>query len=142
MLGHHRRTSETPFKWRFACGPMMARLQWQMDPLSLHQLKKYIVKVGSPLTKHSGSVHVVLCCNSRYTFSFGKVHVDKVTLGDTIAQDKHCHKPQLILTYLVSMTVDYYPSYNSMKTRPSITPPTIRPLSLHIISNNFIELPH
>ena len=25
MLGHHRPTSETPFKWRFAGGPMMAR---------------------------------------------------------------------------------------------------------------------
>ena len=26
MLGHHRATSETPFKWRFAGGPMMAHL--------------------------------------------------------------------------------------------------------------------
>ena len=26
MLGHHRHASETPFKWRFAGGPMMARL--------------------------------------------------------------------------------------------------------------------
>ena len=25
MLGHHRRASETPFKWRFAGGPFMAR---------------------------------------------------------------------------------------------------------------------
>ena len=25
MLGHHRHASETPFKWRFAGGPMMAR---------------------------------------------------------------------------------------------------------------------
>ena len=24
MLGHHRSTSETPFKWRFDSGPMMA----------------------------------------------------------------------------------------------------------------------
>ena len=24
MLGHYRPTSETPFKWRFAGGPMMA----------------------------------------------------------------------------------------------------------------------
>ena len=23
MLDHHRPTSETPFKWRFACRPMM-----------------------------------------------------------------------------------------------------------------------
>ena len=26
MLGHHRPASETPFKWRFAGGPIMARL--------------------------------------------------------------------------------------------------------------------
>ena len=26
MFGQHRHASETPFKWRFACGPMMARL--------------------------------------------------------------------------------------------------------------------
>ena len=26
ILGHHRYASETPFKWRFAGGPMMARL--------------------------------------------------------------------------------------------------------------------
>ena len=26
MLGHHQHASEMPFKWRFAGGPMMARL--------------------------------------------------------------------------------------------------------------------
>ena len=26
MLGHHKHASETPFKWRFAGRPMMARL--------------------------------------------------------------------------------------------------------------------
>ena len=26
MLGHYQHTSETPFKWRFAGGPIMARL--------------------------------------------------------------------------------------------------------------------
>ena len=26
MLGHHRPTSEAPFKWHFAGGPMMAHL--------------------------------------------------------------------------------------------------------------------
>ena len=25
MLGHHRPASETPFKWRFAGGPLMSR---------------------------------------------------------------------------------------------------------------------
>ena len=33
MLGHHRHVSKTPFKWRFAGGPMMARFQFYLDPL-------------------------------------------------------------------------------------------------------------
>ena len=38
---HHRHASETPFKWRFAGGPMMARLKWYLDPAYPHQnLKK------------------------------------------------------------------------------------------------------
>ena len=58
MLGHHRHASETPFKWSFAGGPMMARLQWYMDPRSSHKLKKNnLVKVVPPLTKLSGSAH-------------------------------------------------------------------------------------
>ena len=40
MLGHHWPASETPFKWRFAGGPLMARLQWYLDPSSPHQTKK------------------------------------------------------------------------------------------------------
>ena len=41
MLGHHRHASETPFKWRFAGGPMMARfIYWYLDPLCPHQLKR------------------------------------------------------------------------------------------------------
>ena len=40
MLGHHRHASKTPFKWRLTGGPMMARLQWYLDPSSPHQLKK------------------------------------------------------------------------------------------------------
>ena len=28
MLGHHRPASETPFRWRFAGGPMKAHFQW------------------------------------------------------------------------------------------------------------------
>ena len=39
MLGHHRHANEKPFKWRFAGGPMMVRLQWYLDPPS-SQLKK------------------------------------------------------------------------------------------------------
>ena len=40
MLGHHRHASETPFKWRFAGVPMMARLKWHLDPLTSQQKKK------------------------------------------------------------------------------------------------------
>ena len=29
--GHHRPASETPFKWRFAGGPMMARFKYYLD---------------------------------------------------------------------------------------------------------------
>ena len=32
--------SETPFKWRFAGGSMLARLWWYLDRLSPHQLRK------------------------------------------------------------------------------------------------------
>ena len=56
-LDHHRHASETPFKWRFAGGPMMARLLWYIDPISPDQLKKNVVKVGPPLTTLSGSAH-------------------------------------------------------------------------------------
>ena len=68
MLGHHRHASETPFKWRFAGGPMFAQLLWYWDPLYPTQLKKNVVKVGPPLTKLSGSVHanfyLLLCIGS------------------------------------------------------------------------------
>ena len=58
MLGNHRHVSETPFKWHFADGPMLASLWWYLNPLSSHQLKKkHIVKAGPPLTKLSGSAH-------------------------------------------------------------------------------------
>ena len=40
MLGHHRPASETPFKWRFAGGSIMARFYWYLDPLYPHQPKK------------------------------------------------------------------------------------------------------
>ena len=42
MLGFHRPASETPFKWRFAGGKLMAHLERYSDPLSPHQLKIYI----------------------------------------------------------------------------------------------------
>ena len=39
MLGHHRPApiSETPFKWRFAGGPMIARFKFYWDSLSPHK---------------------------------------------------------------------------------------------------------
>ena len=62
ILGHFRHASETPFKWRFAGGPMMAHLSLFLDHSSPYQLKKQQknVKVGPPLTKLSGSAHVVI----------------------------------------------------------------------------------
>ena len=59
MFGHHRLASETPFKWRFAGGAMMARYWRYLDPLAPHQLKKLVVRVGPPLTKLSRSAHVI-----------------------------------------------------------------------------------
>ena len=60
-LGHHRHPSETPFKWRFAGGPMMARFCdiWILSPLKKRKRKKRCqsCRVGSPLTKLSGSAH-------------------------------------------------------------------------------------
>ena len=74
MLGHHPRAG-------FACGPMLACLQWYLDPPSPHQLKEYRVKVGLPLTKLSGSTHTyvavllyffcflsVLCVSAVFSF--------------------------------------------------------------------------
>ena len=56
MLGHHQHTSEMPFKWRFAGGPMVFAYSgiWIFPPLII---KKNVVKVGPPLTKFSGSEH-------------------------------------------------------------------------------------
>ena len=59
MLGHHWpvSVSETPFKWHFSGGPMMARLSdiWIVFPLS--KKKEDVVRVGPPLAKLSGSTH-------------------------------------------------------------------------------------
>ena len=58
---------------------MMARFKWYLDPLYYPSTKK-IIRVGPPLAKLSGSVHVfidvvgVFCFVSlnTYTFSFKK----------------------------------------------------------------------
>ena len=63
ILGHLRPTREMPFTWHFPGGPMMARFEWYLDPLSSHQLKKQQQKnfrAGPPLTKLSGSAHDVI----------------------------------------------------------------------------------
>ena len=63
MLGYLQDASETPFKWHFAGGPIMACFQCgYFDHLSSHQLKqkqnkKNVVKVGPTLTKVSGFAH-------------------------------------------------------------------------------------
>ena len=56
MLGHHRPANETPFKWRFAGGPVMVLSKWYLD--SLVNLKNN-VKAEPPQTKLSGSEHVL-----------------------------------------------------------------------------------
>ena len=56
-FGHHWVASETPFKWRFAGGPIMARLELRLDPCFPHQLSVQQIRVGPPLTKLSGSAH-------------------------------------------------------------------------------------
>ena len=40
MVAHYRHARETPFQWRFAGGPILARILWCLDPLSSHQLRK------------------------------------------------------------------------------------------------------
>ena len=83
MLGHHQPASETPFTWRFAGRPMMAHIQWYLDPHLLHYLGKN-VRVGPPLTKLSGSAHVhhIIYLNlfSRYILIFFKTIFWNITL--------------------------------------------------------------
>ena len=45
MLGHLQHASETPLKWRFAGGLMMARLYRYVDPRTPHKKKKKRYKV-------------------------------------------------------------------------------------------------
>ena len=59
-LDHHRHPSETPFKWRFAGGPMMAHFfsdMWILSPLKKKKKRCQSCRVGPPLTKLSGSAH-------------------------------------------------------------------------------------
>ena len=47
-LGHHRHASETPFKRRFAGGPMMVRFLYYFDPLSLKKEVKKRYQSSDP----------------------------------------------------------------------------------------------
>ena len=55
---------------------MMARLLWYLDPPTHHQLKKP-VKFGPPLTKFSGSAHVLALLNADLTFFENTVDPDQ-----------------------------------------------------------------
>ena len=62
MYGHHQPASETPFKWCFAEGPMMAHLPFVVifgsSIPSTTKKKRYQIWTpgfGPPLTKLSGS---------------------------------------------------------------------------------------
>ena len=50
MYGHYRPASETPFKWRFAGGPLMARSLWYLDLSSKKKRQSW-----TPSHKLSGS---------------------------------------------------------------------------------------
>ena len=51
MLGHHRNASETPIKWRFAGGPMMAYLWWYLVPPPIIKKKKKTQKSVAKLKR-------------------------------------------------------------------------------------------
>ena len=46
VLDHHWPASKTPFKWRFAGGPMMAHFYWYLDSLSLIIWKDFMLKLN------------------------------------------------------------------------------------------------
>ena len=71
---HYRPVSETPFQWRFASRLIISRFWWSLEHCSP---KKKNIRVGPPLTKLSGSTHVLLLllslsmllyCQYKYAF--------------------------------------------------------------------------
>ena len=58
LMAFRWRADRNAINWRFAGGPIMARLKWYLDPSSPHPKKK-VFKVGPPLTKLSWSAHEV-----------------------------------------------------------------------------------
>ena len=59
MLGHHGHASETVFRWQADDGPLIVVFRSSL-PSSIKKNTKTPVKVGTPLTKWSGSGHAIL----------------------------------------------------------------------------------
>ena len=57
MFGYHPPARETPLKWRFAGGPMMATLSGSWILSTVINFKKKVVRVGPPLTKPPETAH-------------------------------------------------------------------------------------
>ena len=89
MLGYHRYASETPFKWRFAGGPMMARLYWYLDPPSFikETKRKKNCQSWTPSDKTSGSAH----------FYFNIFSQDAAHLGLLLVYGR---KPRITFTFI------------------------------------------
>ena len=62
MLGHHRRASESPLKWPFGGGSIMARLKWYLDPP--YQTKKQTNK--KPRQSWTPSDNTFWICECQY----------------------------------------------------------------------------
>ena len=116
MVGHYRHASETPFQWRFAGGPMMAHVKWHFGPLPIpstnpppkkNKKTTTFVSVGPPLTKLSGSAHVldstlnVGCWRGSFVIFRGS---GPVFLREPIVMwiSRGWHGPQVFLTPLDS----------------------------------------
>ena len=82
MTGHHRPASETPFKWRFASGPIMAPLLvvFVSPPPPPYQLKTFLQSSWTPSDKtfwiracdkslhvHSTKIQISMCIRSLIT---------------------------------------------------------------------------
>ena len=80
ILCPHRHDSETPFKWRFAGVPMMAREKCYLDPSYPLQSEKIVIEVGPPLTKVSGPAYefcTIICKNDFFVFHLKSVNTVK-----------------------------------------------------------------
>ena len=110
MLGHHPHTSEPPFKWRFAGGPMMAlqKIAFGSSTPSSRKnktTKKNVVKVGPPMTKLSGSAH----------FSVYTPHPVAEETNHTRSADRGLLEPYHLLTEMSIIRKAYKPPPSSIK---------------------------